>query len=166
MPRLTKTVGFATGLEFRESSLVLNTKNQRTVQAGMVFNVSVGFSGLSYGAEGEAGGKRASTYALLLADTVLEELFRPRAVELKRQKAGESLGFNIRGGLEHGLGIFVSRVHDGGIAEGKLKVGDQVLNINGVDTVSIVHKEAVSALRGSEDIKVMLLRWQLSKFIG
>jgi nucleosome binding factor SPN SPT16 subunit len=40
--KLTKNVGFGTGLEFRDSTAVLNLKNQGEVKAGMVFNVMVG----------------------------------------------------------------------------------------------------------------------------
>ena len=35
-------MGFGMGLEFRESANMLNAKNDRKVQAGMVFNVVVG----------------------------------------------------------------------------------------------------------------------------
>lgn len=34
------------GLEFRESSLYINGKNDKVVEEGMVFNVVVGFDGL------------------------------------------------------------------------------------------------------------------------
>lgn len=40
--KLTKNVGFGMGLEFRDSTAVLNLKNQGEVKAGMVFNVMVG----------------------------------------------------------------------------------------------------------------------------
>ena len=39
---LGKSVGHGIGLELRESSNILNAKNNRLVQAGMVFNVCVG----------------------------------------------------------------------------------------------------------------------------
>ena len=35
-------MGFGMGLEFQESANMLNAKNDRKVQAGMVFNVVVG----------------------------------------------------------------------------------------------------------------------------
>lgn len=40
--KLPKTLGFGMGLEFRESSLLISSKSQATVKAGMIFNVSIG----------------------------------------------------------------------------------------------------------------------------
>ena len=40
--KLAKNVGFGIGLEFRESSCLLNAKNATLVKAGMAFNVTVG----------------------------------------------------------------------------------------------------------------------------
>lgn len=45
--RLGKVVGFATGIELRESKLQLSASNDTVVQAGMLFNVSVGLAGLT-----------------------------------------------------------------------------------------------------------------------
>lgn len=43
--KLTKTVGFGMGLEFRESANSLSATNSTPVRAGMVFNVSIGAFG-------------------------------------------------------------------------------------------------------------------------
>ncbi len=40
--KLTKTLGFGTGLELRESSALISAKSMGVVKAGMVFNVSIG----------------------------------------------------------------------------------------------------------------------------
>jgi hypothetical protein len=56
-----KNIGFGMGLEFRESSNVLSSKNEGIVRAGMVFNVCLGVSGLEAAGETEANKK---TYAL------------------------------------------------------------------------------------------------------
>lgn len=61
---LTKNVGYATGLEFRDSAYVLSNKNTRSIKSGMVFNVSVGFDGLSDPLH------EGRTYSLLIIDTV------------------------------------------------------------------------------------------------
>jgi nucleosome binding factor SPN SPT16 subunit len=37
------------GLEYRDSSYLLSPKNARQVKAGMIFNLSVGFSDLDEG---------------------------------------------------------------------------------------------------------------------
>ena len=59
---------FATGIEFREGSLLINPKCSLRAERGMVFNVNVGFAGLTNkSAEDEAG----RMYALFIGDTVL-----------------------------------------------------------------------------------------------
>ncbi|PWN36127.1 putative SPT16-general chromatin factor [Meira miltonrushii] len=61
---LTKNIGFATGLEFRDSTFVLWPKNTRKIKQDMVFNLVVGFDGLDDPAHP---GKK---YSLLVIDTV------------------------------------------------------------------------------------------------
>lgn len=64
----TKTLGFATGLEFREPSLQISPKCTLPAKQGMVFCVNLGFSNLSNpDAEDETG----KNYALFIGDTVL-----------------------------------------------------------------------------------------------
>ncbi|KAM4663019.1 whirlin [Discoglossus pictus] len=76
-----------------------------------------------------------------------------RQVILKRSKNQEGLGFSIRGGLEHGIGIYVSLVEPGSLAEQEgLKIGDQILKANGRSLDKVSHGEAVKALRGSQKL--------------
>ena len=64
-------------------------------------------------------------------------------IEIKKDPNGE-WGFNIRGGSEHGVGIFVSWVNPGSDATSKgLKVGDQILKANDVNFEGISHQAAV-----------------------
>lgn len=44
--RLPKSIGFGIGLEFRESTHLLNAKNPSLVKPGMAFNVSLGTASL------------------------------------------------------------------------------------------------------------------------
>ncbi|KAK0141606.1 FACT complex subunit SPT16 [Merluccius polli] len=44
--KLTKNLGFAMGIEFREGSLVLNAKNQYKLKKGMVLSISLGLADL------------------------------------------------------------------------------------------------------------------------
>jgi len=67
--KFTKTCGFGMGLEFRESTLVINEKNQRTIQKGMVFNLCVGFSDFVTPASKATDGV-ARPWAVLIADTL------------------------------------------------------------------------------------------------
>lgn len=69
---------------------------------------------------------------------------RLRQVSLRRSKAHQGLGFSIRGGAEHGVGIFVSLVEPGSLAEREgLRVGDQILGVNGKPLDRATHAEAV-----------------------
>lgn len=70
LPNLTKSAGTGIGLEFRESGLNLNPKNDRIIKAGMVFNVSLGLHNL----QAETKSEKTKQYSLLLADTCLVPL--------------------------------------------------------------------------------------------
>ncbi|GLJ05022.1 hypothetical protein SUGI_0009560 [Cryptomeria japonica] len=67
MPHLTKSAGTGIGIEFRESGLSLNSRNDKIVKVGMAFNVSLGFQNLQL----QTGNPKTQNYSLLLADTVV-----------------------------------------------------------------------------------------------
>ncbi|XP_067165220.1 whirlin isoform X2 [Apteryx mantelli] len=78
-----------------------------------------------------------------------------RQVTLRRSKAHEGLGFSIRGGAEHGVGIYVSLVEPGSLAEREgLRVGDQILGVNGKSLDRVTHAEAVKALKGCKKLNL------------
>ena len=56
------------GIEFREGSMLLNSKTECKAKKGMVFNVNVGFSNLENKDAKDNPGKK---YALFIGDTVL-----------------------------------------------------------------------------------------------
>ncbi len=65
-----------------------------------------------------------------------------RKLEVKRDADGQ-WGFSIRGGSEHGIGIFVSWVEPGTNAEKSgLLVGDQILKANDANFDRISHYDA------------------------
>lgn len=64
---MTKNFGFAMGIEFRESSLLIAPKTSTVLKKGMVFNLNVGFAGLT---NKDATDKEGKTYALFIGDTV------------------------------------------------------------------------------------------------
>ncbi|ETE70789.1 FACT complex subunit SPT16, partial [Ophiophagus hannah] len=70
LSKITKNLGFAMGIEFREGSLVINSKNQYRLKKGMVFSLNVGLSDLP-NREGKK--PEEKTYALFIGDTVLVE---------------------------------------------------------------------------------------------
>jgi len=63
--KLNKSFGFLTGLEFRESTYLINGKNEQRVQKDMVFNVNIGFSNLT---KKSADDDKAKNYALFIGD--------------------------------------------------------------------------------------------------
>ncbi|NWI12168.1 WHRN protein, partial [Crypturellus soui] len=78
-----------------------------------------------------------------------------REVTLRRNKAHEGLGFSIRGGAEHGVGIYVSLVEPGSLAEREgLRVGDHILGVNGKSLDRVTHAEAVKALKGCKKLNL------------
>ncbi|XP_064601311.1 PDZ domain-containing protein 7-like [Liolophura sinensis] len=69
-------------------------------------------------------------------------------LSVKRKELRDGLGFNIRGGSEFGLGIFVSRIDKGGLAQQKgVRVGDQILSVNGTSFEGLTHSGAVNFLK-------------------
>ncbi|KAJ8261078.1 hypothetical protein COCON_G00168010 [Conger conger] len=78
-----------------------------------------------------------------------------RHVSLKRNKSNEGLGFSIRGGSEHGVGIYVSLVEPGSLAEKEgLRVGDQIMKVNDKVFDRVTHAEAVKVLKGSKKLSL------------
>jgi nucleosome binding factor SPN SPT16 subunit len=66
--KLAKNIGSVIGLELRDSTNLLTANNERKVQPGMTFNITLNVSDLRReDAEDEAGKK----YAIIIADTVV-----------------------------------------------------------------------------------------------
>ncbi|XP_062568351.1 uncharacterized protein LOC134230537 [Saccostrea cucullata] len=67
------------------------------------------------------------------------------------------LGLNIRGGSEFGLGIYVSSIDPGGQAERQgVRVGDQIVEVNGVKFEDVTHARAVDVLTSQDHIIITL----------
>ena len=68
-------------------------------------------------------------------------------VDVRRDPGGE-WGFNIRGGSEHGTGVFVSWVEpESNSHRSGLQVGDQILKANETSFENISHHDAVQVYR-------------------
>lgn len=63
-----KNLGSGIGIEFRDSTTLINAKNTRTLKAGMALNISIGFQNLE---NPKAKDPKDATYSLLLVDTVI-----------------------------------------------------------------------------------------------
>uniref|UniRef100_A0AAX7T3K0 FACT complex subunit n=2 Tax=Astatotilapia calliptera TaxID=8154 RepID=A0AAX7T3K0_ASTCA len=82
--KLTKNLGFAMGIEFREGSLVLNAKNQYRLKRGIVLSVSLGFSDL---VNKDAKKEEQKKYALFLGDTIqINEVSSPVGNEMTAEE--------------------------------------------------------------------------------
>uniref|UniRef100_A0A8C9U5V9 PDZ domain containing 7a n=1 Tax=Scleropages formosus TaxID=113540 RepID=A0A8C9U5V9_SCLFO len=80
-----------------------------------------------------------------------------RIVHLYTTSDDYCLGFNIRGGKEFGLGIYVSKLDPGGLAEQNgIKMGDQILAANGVSFEDISHSNAVEVLKSHTHIMLTI----------
>uniref|UniRef100_A0A8C1B0R2 PDZ domain-containing protein n=1 Tax=Cyprinus carpio carpio TaxID=630221 RepID=A0A8C1B0R2_CYPCA len=76
-----------------------------------------------------------------------------RTVHLHLSKHQSCLGLNIRGGREYNLGIYISKLDPGGLAEqGGVKIGDQILSANGVSFENINHYRAVEVLKSQPHV--------------
>lgn len=88
---LTKSAGTGIGLEFRESGLSLNAKNDRILKAGMVFNVSLGFQNL----QKQTKNPESKNFSLLLADTVVVTEKVPEVVTSFSSKAVKDVAYSF-----------------------------------------------------------------------
>ncbi|XP_041706768.1 PDZ domain-containing protein 7-like [Coregonus clupeaformis] len=80
-----------------------------------------------------------------------------RIVHLYTTSDDYCLGFNIRGGKEFGLGIYVSKLDPGGLGEQNgIKMGDQILAANGVSFEDISHSSAVEVLKSHTHIMLTI----------
>jgi C-terminal processing protease CtpA/Prc len=81
------------------------------------------------------------------------------AVELGRGARG--FGFSIRGGREFQLmPLFVLRIAVDGpaSADGRLRVGDQIIEINGNNTKNMTHAEAIELIKSGGNVVRLLVR--------
>lgn len=78
-----------------------------------------------------------------------------RNVRISRNNGVSQLGLNIRGGWEHSLGIFVSAVDAGSLAQQcGLAVGDQIISVNNISFEWITHSTAVKVLKGNQLLNI------------
>ncbi|XP_060568959.1 harmonin-like isoform X6 [Ruditapes philippinarum] len=77
-----------------------------------------------------------------------------RVIKLRR-RTSESFGFAVRGGFEHGVGIFVSHVEPGSQAEMRgLKMGDEIVRVNGFTIGQAIHEEVLNLIKGRDEIEL------------
>uniref|UniRef100_A0A8C2AFB0 Membrane-associated guanylate kinase, WW and PDZ domain-containing protein 3 n=1 Tax=Cyprinus carpio TaxID=7962 RepID=A0A8C2AFB0_CYPCA len=79
-------------------------------------------------------------------------------VELERGQRG--FGFSLRGGKEYNMGLFILRLAEDGPAlkDGRIHVGDQIVEINGEPTHGITHTRAIELIQAGGNKVMLLLR--------
>ncbi|XP_032504543.1 membrane-associated guanylate kinase, WW and PDZ domain-containing protein 1 isoform X17 [Phocoena sinus] len=80
-------------------------------------------------------------------------------VELERGAKG--FGFSLRGGREYNMDLYVLRLAEDGPAErcGKMRVGDEILEINGETTKNMKHSRAIELIKnGGRRVRLFLKR--------
>eukprot|EP00071_Canis_lupus_P027172 XP_022260729.1 membrane-associated guanylate kinase, WW and PDZ domain-containing protein 3 isoform X3 [Canis lupus familiaris] len=79
-------------------------------------------------------------------------------VELERGPRG--FGFSLRGGKEYNMGLFILRLAEEGpaIKDGRIHVGDQIVEINGEPTQGITHTRAIELIQAGGNKVLLLLR--------
>lgn len=91
---LTKTFGFAMGLEFRDNSLIIGPKCAAVLKKGMVFNLNMGLSGLT---NKEATDKEGKILALYIGDTVLvNDEENPASILTQSKKKVKNIGIFLK----------------------------------------------------------------------
>lgn len=80
-------------------------------------------------------------------------------VELIKTAQNDNFGFSMRGGSDFdGTPLYILRVAPDGLARDLLNVGDQIVEINGISTVGMTHKQAASLIKNSDLIVKLKLR--------
>ncbi|XP_045884991.1 membrane-associated guanylate kinase, WW and PDZ domain-containing protein 3 isoform X1 [Micropterus dolomieu] len=79
-------------------------------------------------------------------------------VELERGPRG--FGFSLRGGTEYNMGLYILRLAEDGPAQldGRIHVGDEIVEINGEAARGISHTRAIDLIQAGGNKVVLLLR--------
>ncbi|XP_032368570.1 membrane-associated guanylate kinase, WW and PDZ domain-containing protein 3 isoform X1 [Etheostoma spectabile] len=79
-------------------------------------------------------------------------------VELERGPRG--FGFSLRGGTEYNMGLYILRLAEDGPAQldGRIHVGDEIVEINGEPARGISHTRAIEVIQAGGSKVVLLLR--------
>ncbi|XP_070506841.1 FACT complex subunit spt16 isoform X3 [Chironomus tepperi] len=92
--KLTKTFGFAMGLEFRDNSLQIGPKCTALIKKGMIFNVNVGLSSLE---NKNSSDKEGKILALFIGDTVLvNDVENPASILTQSKKKIKNIGIFLK----------------------------------------------------------------------
>ena len=98
---LPKTLGSAVGIEFRDGSMLLNSINTNTFQAGMVYNLTISLHNIPLLEEEKKGYseqiQKLSMFSLILADVVTIQKEGVPEILTKFSKEFGDVSYNISG---------------------------------------------------------------------
>ncbi|XP_050309092.1 whirlin isoform X2 [Anthonomus grandis grandis] len=78
-----------------------------------------------------------------------------RTVNMVRDPQDPGFGICVKGGKEAGVGVYISRVEEGSVAERSgLRPGDSILEVNGTPFTGISHEEALKMLKSCRKISM------------
>lgn len=90
-----------------------------------------------------------------------------RTVTMSRdQQDTHGFGICVKGGKDAGLGVYISRIEEGSLAERSgLRPGDTILEVNGTPFTTVSHDEALKVFFESFQFSVLSYRFLVSLFI-
>ncbi|XP_059703412.1 membrane-associated guanylate kinase, WW and PDZ domain-containing protein 2 isoform X1 [Haemorhous mexicanus] len=77
------------------------------------------------------------------------------------EKGAKGFGFSIRGGREYKMDLYVLRLAEDGpaVRNGRMRVGDQIIEINGESTRDMTHARAIELIKsGGRRVRLLLKR--------
>ncbi|CAF1003693.1 unnamed protein product, partial [Didymodactylos carnosus] len=82
----------------------------------------------------------------VLKSTLSDDYF---TIDLQRPHLSSSFGFSIRGGREFSIPLFILKLADNGLAarDGRMRPGDQIIEINNRSTYGMTHQDAISLIK-------------------
>lgn len=132
LPHLTKIAGTGIGIEFRETGLNLNAKNDRVLDVGMVFNVSLGFRDLRL----QSNNPKTQVFSLLLSDTVIVTEKGPEIATVMCSKSFSNVLYSLNDHEEEPQNLTKPKVDANGMEPGFTK---KILRSDKQEMVEDVH---------------------------
>ncbi|CAG9858702.1 unnamed protein product [Phyllotreta striolata] len=78
-----------------------------------------------------------------------------RTVTMVREPQEPGFGICVKGGKEAGVGVYISRIEEGSVAErAGLRPGDSILEVNGTPFTGISHEEALKMLKSCRNLSM------------
>ncbi|CAM9140596.1 unnamed protein product, partial [Discosporangium mesarthrocarpum] len=94
-PHLVRNLGFSLGLDYRDSSMLISSKNHFRLKEGMVLNLSVGLQGVPLSSKDRQGTNMAmETFSVMIADTVIVKE-EGNEVWTKHSKEWSDVSYNL-----------------------------------------------------------------------